>query len=294
MGLVFPLSLVASLVSFILGQSLLSAGHLDVGLGDDDAARKIVGSALYLAVAGLIGLGIGVLLRSSAGAITSLVGVFFVIPPLLNLLPSSTSDDISPYLPAAAGQALWGGVWGATRISSPPGPASASCVSGPPRCSSRQRGPARHLRRLNPGSLACSVATGRPMGRSRRARARPESHGAGVDSRTARAGTPTRDLGVVGVVMDTGMQGVRLVLPRRTRRRNGKSVHQCRLRHHRRGRSRAGPSRLHLPAHRGRPVDRRLPARTRHLHALGWHRRHPRLHLRRTSSCRGDGVRPRP
>ena len=109
-GLVFPLSLIASLVSFVLGQSLLSAGHLDVGLGDDAAVRKIVGSALYLAVAGLIGLAIGVLLRSSAGAITSLVGAFFVIPPLLNLLPSSTSDDISPYLPAAAGQALWGGV----------------------------------------------------------------------------------------------------------------------------------------------------------------------------------------
>lgn len=108
-ALVLPLSLVASFVSFAIGQALLKNGRLSVGIGDDDAIRKIVGSALYLAVAGLIGLAIGMLLRSSAGAITLLVGVFFVIPPLLDLLPTSTSNDIAPYLPAAAGQALWGG-----------------------------------------------------------------------------------------------------------------------------------------------------------------------------------------
>lgn len=109
-AIVFPLSLIASIVSFVIGQALLSNTSLSTGIGDNHALRKIVGSALYLSVVGLIGLAVGVLLRSSAGGITLVVGILFVVPPLLNLLPASTSNDIAPYLPAAAGEGLWAGV----------------------------------------------------------------------------------------------------------------------------------------------------------------------------------------
>ena len=39
-----------------------------------------VGSALYLAVAGLLGLALGALLRSTAGGIATLFGLLFVLP----------------------------------------------------------------------------------------------------------------------------------------------------------------------------------------------------------------------
>ncbi|OHV19589.1 hypothetical protein BBK14_29195 [Parafrankia soli] len=45
------------------GQSILSAEHLDVGFGEPGVARAVVGSGLYLAVIGLLGLG-----RDRAGA----------------------------------------------------------------------------------------------------------------------------------------------------------------------------------------------------------------------------------
>jgi hypothetical protein len=35
--------------------------------------------------------------------------VFFVIPPLAMLLPSSVSTHLTPYLPSNAGSVLWGG-----------------------------------------------------------------------------------------------------------------------------------------------------------------------------------------
>ena len=47
-------------------------------------------------------------MRNTAAGISSLVALFFVIPPVLDLLPTSWADKIGPYLPANAGEAFWG------------------------------------------------------------------------------------------------------------------------------------------------------------------------------------------
>ena len=54
-GAVFPVSLVASFVSFFLGQALLSGHHLGVSITAPGALRSVIGAALYVTVAGLIG-----------------------------------------------------------------------------------------------------------------------------------------------------------------------------------------------------------------------------------------------
>lgn len=56
----------------------------------------------------MIGLALGGLLRNTAAGISSLVALFFVIPPVMDLLPTSWSDKIGPYLPSNAGEAYWG------------------------------------------------------------------------------------------------------------------------------------------------------------------------------------------
>ena len=104
----FVVSLAAALVSFFLGQFLLGRSDLGVSIGADGALRSVVGAALYVTVAGMMGMGIGALLRSSPGAISVFVGLFFVLPPLTNLLPSSWRDNSVQYLPSNAGQSLWG------------------------------------------------------------------------------------------------------------------------------------------------------------------------------------------
>jgi ABC-2 type transport system permease protein len=108
-GSIFSVSLVASFLSFFLGQALLNSHHLGVPVTAHDALRSVIGAALYLTVAGLIGVALGALLRHTAAGITIFAAVFFVIPLLATLLPASISNHLAPYLPPNAGGAIWGG-----------------------------------------------------------------------------------------------------------------------------------------------------------------------------------------
>lgn len=111
-GVVFLAMLTASLTSFFVGQSLLGASGLDVALSEPAALRSVVGAALYLTVAGMTALALGALLRNTAAAITTFVAVFFVIPPMTNLLPTSWTDNFVQYLPSNAGAMLIEGTYG--------------------------------------------------------------------------------------------------------------------------------------------------------------------------------------
>ena len=118
-AVIFSISLVASLISFFLGQALLSSHHLGVSVAAPGVLRSIIGAALYGTVAGMIGVALGALFRNTAAGIATFAGVFFVIPPLTGLLPASISDHLSQYLPSYAGEALWGGARGVTNALSP-------------------------------------------------------------------------------------------------------------------------------------------------------------------------------
>jgi ABC-type transport system involved in multi-copper enzyme maturation permease subunit len=111
-GVIFPVSLIASLISFFLGQVLLNSHHIGVSIAAPGALRSVIGAALYITVAGMIGVALGALFRNTAAGIATFAGVFFVIPPLANLLPSSVSSHLTPYLPSNAGAVLWGGANG--------------------------------------------------------------------------------------------------------------------------------------------------------------------------------------
>ena len=108
-GVIFPVSLIASFTSFFLGPVLLNSQHIGVSISAPGALRSVIGAALYLTVAGMIGVALGALFRNTAAGIATFAGVFFVIPPLASLLPSSISGHLSPYLPSNAGAVLWGG-----------------------------------------------------------------------------------------------------------------------------------------------------------------------------------------
>ena len=118
-GVIFPVSLIASFISFFLGQMLLNSHHIGVSVSAPGALRSVVGAALYITVAGLIGVSLGALFRNTAAGIATFAGVFFVIPPLAGLLPSSISGHLTPYLPSNAGAALWGGAQNAQNALAP-------------------------------------------------------------------------------------------------------------------------------------------------------------------------------
>ena len=118
-GTIFSLSLVASFVSFVLGQAVLNGHHLGVSITAPGALRSVIGAALYVTVAGLIGVALGALFRSTAAGISTFAGLFFVIPPLAGLLPSSVASHLTPYLPSNAGGVLWGGAANVNNALSP-------------------------------------------------------------------------------------------------------------------------------------------------------------------------------
>jgi ABC-type transport system involved in multi-copper enzyme maturation permease subunit len=118
-GTIFAISLVTSFVSFYVGQALLSGHHLNVAITAPGALRSVIGAALYVTVAGMIGVALAALFRNTAAGITTFAGVFFVIPPLAGLLPASVSAHVTPYLPSNAGEVLWGGTRGVTNALSP-------------------------------------------------------------------------------------------------------------------------------------------------------------------------------
>jgi ABC-type transport system involved in multi-copper enzyme maturation permease subunit len=100
------LASLAALAAFFIGQAILSSKSIDVSFGDPHVARVVLGSALYLTGVGLLGLGLGALLRNTAGAISALFGLLFVVPVVVHFLPASWNDAIAKYLPSNAGQVI--------------------------------------------------------------------------------------------------------------------------------------------------------------------------------------------
>ena len=100
--------IVSSVAAFLVGQAVLADKGLQAHLGDHGVVRSVVGAGLYLAVLGLLALGLGALVRSTVGAIAVVTGVVFILPGIVGALPSSWEYAITPFLPSDAGQALIG------------------------------------------------------------------------------------------------------------------------------------------------------------------------------------------
>ncbi len=99
--------LVACVAAFAIGQAIFTAKNAGVSLTDPGVLRAVVGGALYLAAIGLMGVGLAAILRRTAGAIATLVGLLLVLPILVNFLPSPWNDDIAKYLPGEAGGSIF-------------------------------------------------------------------------------------------------------------------------------------------------------------------------------------------
>ncbi|AWB92134.1 ABC transporter permease subunit [Aeromicrobium chenweiae] len=98
----------SAFVAFFAGQALIASGDIaTASLGDPGVLRAVIGSAVFLAGTALMGLAVGALLRSTAGAISVLFGVIFLLPALGTImLPAGSRDDVLQYLPSIAGSSF--------------------------------------------------------------------------------------------------------------------------------------------------------------------------------------------
>ncbi|MEV5570864.1 ABC transporter permease subunit [Spirillospora sp. NPDC052269] len=77
-GVMLTAGLALAFVTFLGGQWMLSSKHLDVHLTDPGVLRSVACTGLYLAVVGLIGYGLGALIRHTAGAISVMFAVVWL------------------------------------------------------------------------------------------------------------------------------------------------------------------------------------------------------------------------
>lgn len=106
-GVVLATGLVASFSAFFVGQAIFASKGLDASITDPGVLRAVIGGALYLTGIGLLGVGVGSLLRRTAGATSALVALLFIVPLVTGFLPSSFQETVGKYLPAQAGMAIF-------------------------------------------------------------------------------------------------------------------------------------------------------------------------------------------
>lgn len=102
----FVTVLVSHLITFFICQPIMDSVGVHYSLGDPGVIRALLGAAFYVAAIGVIGVGLGTLLRNTAGGASVVVGLVFVVPVIAQMLPAWIGEPIAPYLPTQAGQAL--------------------------------------------------------------------------------------------------------------------------------------------------------------------------------------------
>jgi ABC-2 type transport system permease protein len=118
----FVLMLPSVVIAFFASQAILGRHHiLQISFTHAGVTRSVIGGAVYLMLLGIFALGIGAIVRNTAGAIATFVAIFFVIPPLLNVLPTSWNNAISPYMPDSAGRSIFSLTHGAHSLAPGPG-----------------------------------------------------------------------------------------------------------------------------------------------------------------------------
>jgi ABC-2 type transport system permease protein len=99
--------LAASFTSFLLGQAILDRRDLGTSLGQPHVLRAVIGAGLFLAVSGLLALGLGAIFRSAAGAIAAASAVLFMTIPVEAFLPAAMQTAVDRWIPFNAGSQVF-------------------------------------------------------------------------------------------------------------------------------------------------------------------------------------------
>ena len=98
---------VGNVAMFLLARAILSAyGIESTNLTDSDALRAVLASAALAPLFPVIGLALGIVLRSTAATIIAVLAVIFGPPFLGGVLPESWQGGTLDYVPMAASDAI--------------------------------------------------------------------------------------------------------------------------------------------------------------------------------------------
>lgn len=107
------IAIVGIALSYLVALAILSGNDLVPDLGDSAVLRSIGMCILYLVLVSVMAVSVGFLIRHSAGAISAMVGVLFVLWVVMNIITSFLSQqwvqDIANFLPLNLGATMISG-----------------------------------------------------------------------------------------------------------------------------------------------------------------------------------------
>jgi ABC-2 type transport system permease protein len=98
-------------LAWLLTYPILEPNGITVDWADADQVRQLYGTVLYTLLVALFALGVGTLIRHTAGAIFTVVAIFLVIPIIFSIATFAASQvswvlDVNKFLPSVAGAAI--------------------------------------------------------------------------------------------------------------------------------------------------------------------------------------------
>jgi ABC-type transport system involved in multi-copper enzyme maturation permease subunit len=104
-ALVAPFALLSCTLAALTSLPVLRGRGSTLTPTSPDVVAAVLATTLFLVLTALLGLAVGTLLRSTAGAVVVLTGLLFLLPVLVQLVPV-LGDSLGPWLPTQAGSAV--------------------------------------------------------------------------------------------------------------------------------------------------------------------------------------------
>lgn len=97
---------VAVVSSFLLGQAVYRSHGFSTALMDPAILRALVGGGVYLTMVSLLAFGIGTVVRRTAGSVSTVVAILFVLPAVGATMSGEPGRLVNALLPSHAGGAI--------------------------------------------------------------------------------------------------------------------------------------------------------------------------------------------
>jgi hypothetical protein len=95
---------ILAFAAFAVGEAVLRAPAPHATLGQPGVLRAVLMAGAYPALIALIALGLGAVIRHTAGAISAVVGILFVLPLIMLPLGTSVQNSVGQFLPMVIGE----------------------------------------------------------------------------------------------------------------------------------------------------------------------------------------------
>ncbi|MGH3417606.1 MAG: ABC transporter permease subunit [Actinocrinis sp.] len=103
----FVVGEIISFASFLIDSSFWRGKGIALSLSSPHAMQAVIGGGLYLAGSAVLAFGLGAIMRHTAAAITTGVGMLFVLTILAQFLPDNWQHHFDKWLPFNSGGQVW-------------------------------------------------------------------------------------------------------------------------------------------------------------------------------------------